>query len=442
MGMQRLTTSVLRSAVARLIPSRRFTKRLETSQAGGAGTPRSTRDWIAKIVERCGQDSTKLLYPSQHAAFSAYYEEALVYLEKMLLLNRHEEREIATMRDILAQCLEYTTRTAPHLFEAPNPVREESKQYVDFHKDQMKKFNHSNSIHLELGTYKAFPDEQVEAVVRTSGLAEFIRLDMNPDYAPDIAASCTALPFKDETIDRVCSSSLFEHVAYPHEIIRESFRVLRPGGVLRTIVPFHFVEHGCPSDYLRYTGAFFEEACRNAGFETVVCDTQSSSGLYYTIHTLSKQAQVSDQLESFMTETLRGLHCAVVVLLSLMQPLDRCFHEGAGGLHHSTFSLAVKPGEFRPSQRVRNPKLSFVERNLDLLCCPRTGEDLALDGDRLVTVRTGHEYRIVDGIPNLVTFDGRWSPHVLKAENEALHRENQRLKSELLQAKRGERLAV
>jgi uncharacterized protein YbaR (Trm112 family) len=426
---------MLRKAVARLIPSRRFTKRLATSSSGAAGAPWSAREGVARIAERCGEDPNKLLYPSQHTAFGAYYEEALVYLEKLLLRNRRDEREIATLRDLLTQCLEYTTRTAPHLFEGPNPAREQSKEYVDLHNDQMKKFDHSNSIHLELGTYKAFPDELVESVVRTSGLAEFIRLDMNPDYSPDIAASCTALPFKDATIDRICSNSLFEHVAYPHEIIRESFRVLRPGGVLRTIVPFHFTEHGCPSDYLRYTGAFFEEVCRNAGFETVVCDIRSSCGLYYTIHTLSKQAQVADQPEPFLTETLRGLHCAVVVLLSLMQPLDRYFHGGAEGLHHSTLNLAVKPGEFRPSRRVRDPKLPFTERNLDLLCCPRTGEDLVVDGDRLRAVRTGREYRIVNGIPDLVTFDGRWSPPVLKAENEALHRENQRLTAELLQAK-------
>jgi hypothetical protein len=423
------------------MPSRRFTKRFETSNGGAAGAALSARESVARIAECCGQDSTKLLYPSQHAAFGAYYEEALVYLEKMLLLNRREEREIATMRDILAQCLEYTVQTAPHLFEGPNPPREASKIYTDLHIEQMNKFNHSNSIHLELGTYTAFPNEHVESVVRTSGLAEFIRLDMNPDYAPDIAASCTALPFKDETIDRICSNSLFEHVAYPHEIIRESFRVLRPGGVLRTVVPFHFTEHGCPSDYLRYTGAFFEEVCRDAGFETVVSDSLSAAGLYYTIHTLSKQAQVADQPEPFLTETLRGLHCAVVVLLSLMQPLDRYFYGGAPGLHHSTLSLAVKPGEFRPSERVRNPQLPFVERNLDLLCCPRTGEGLCLDGERLVSVRTGHEYQIVGGIPNLVTFDGRWSPTVLKAENEALHRENQRLRAELLEATSGERAA-
>jgi hypothetical protein len=40
-----------------------------------------------------------------------------------------------------------------------------------------------------------------------------------------------------------------------------------------------------------------------------------------------------------------------------------------------------------------------------------------------------------------VTFDGRWSPPVLKAENEVLHRENQRLRAEFLQANSGERAA-
>jgi uncharacterized protein YbaR (Trm112 family) len=302
---------------------------------------------------------------------------------------------------------------------------------VEAYRRHYRKAEGSNAVHLELGTYTAFPDERVREIMQVDHLGEFIRLDMNTEYGPDLAASCTALPFKDETIDRIASNSLFEHVAYPHEIIREAFRVLRPGGVLYTTVPFHFAYHNCPSDYLRFTGPFFEDVCREVGFDAVVTDTLSTSGLYYTLHTATKCAKVWTHGDPVIDEAMTGLHLTTVMLLSLMQPLDKFFIGGAPQFHHSTIALAVKPGEFEPNPLVRDRSLPFLERNLDILCCPRTMEDLRLTGDRLIAVQSGHEYPVVGGIPDLVTFEGRWSPPVLKAENIALRRENERLKAQL-----------
>ena len=68
-------------------------------------------------------------------------------------------------------------------------------------------------------------------------------------------------PYGDNSIDCISSNSLFEHVPYPHDILRGAFRVLRAGGALRTTVPFHFVEHGCPKDYLQISHA---DAAANA----------------------------------------------------------------------------------------------------------------------------------------------------------------------------------
>ena len=62
---------------------------------------------------------------------------------------------------------------------------------------------------------------------------DIIRLDMNPAFPVDVAASVTALPFRDNSIDSISSNSLFEHVPHPHDILREAFRVLRAGGALR-----------------------------------------------------------------------------------------------------------------------------------------------------------------------------------------------------------------
>jgi ubiquinone/menaquinone biosynthesis C-methylase UbiE len=132
----------------------------------------------------------------------------------------------------------------------------------------------------------------VDSYLQRERIGDVIRLDMNPEFPIDIAASVAALPFADETIDRIYSNSLFEHVAYPNEIIAEAFRVLRPGGVFLTATPFQFVEHRVPCDYLRFTGQFFEHACADVGFEKISTDIKSCSGAYFTTNRLMKAAVV------------------------------------------------------------------------------------------------------------------------------------------------------
>lgn len=45
------------------------------------------------------------------------------------------------------------------------------------------------------------------------------------------------MPYNDNTFDIVYSKSLLEHFYYPERYINEAFRVLKPGGMLLTLVP-------------------------------------------------------------------------------------------------------------------------------------------------------------------------------------------------------------
>lgn len=91
-----------------------------------------------------------------------------------------------------------------------------------------------------------------------SGLPEVLRarsicLDIQPSPGVSVAADGKELPFKDASVEGVLLQGVLEHVPEPYALLREAFRVLRPGGIAYVEVPFlqHF--HYDPDDFYRFT---------------------------------------------------------------------------------------------------------------------------------------------------------------------------------------------
>lgn len=262
------------------------------------------------------------------------------------------------------------------------------------------------AVHLELGTWTAFPAERQRELAEADGLAEFIRLDFDAAYELDVVADARALPFADGSIDRIAADSVLEHIPHPHAVIHQCFRVLRPGGAMQFATPFVFNLHGYPDDYLRYTPSWYSTICAEAGFEGVLLDVDAARGLYYTLHNSAKAAVV-DPAEP-AAPALRALHLLVIELLGALAPLDNGFHNGARHWFHSVQCLARKPGVYQPSRRARDWSRPFVERTLDLLACPETHEPLELRGSVLRSP-AGRRYAVREGRPDFVTApESRW----------------------------------
>jgi SAM-dependent methyltransferase len=295
-----------------------------------------------------------------------------------------------------------------NLLQNVNPAQRTA--FHDHIAQVLARFANGRSVHLELGVWTAWPQERVQQHVGPNKLGDIIRLDMNPTFPVDVAASVTALPFRDNSIDCISSNSLFEHVPYPHDILREAFRVLRAGGALRTTVPFHFVEHGCPKDYLRFTGQFFEDVCADIGFTGIETDTRSTSGMFYTIHQLSKAALVKTDAPD--AGPARRAHVAIMSILGICQALDPSFVAGGASHWHSTEMIALKPGKYVAPDYAPDRSKHFLDRYDHILACPLTGDPLIRQGETLIT-RSGACYRIVNGVPNIVMMQGQSSFSVI-----------------------------
>jgi SAM-dependent methyltransferase len=291
------------------------------------------------------------------------------------------------------------------MFEDQNGIFRTSPRFDEALAKHHERFRNGRAVHLELGSYIVWPAERVEKYISDTGIGDMIRLDMNLAFGPDVASNVTALPFADESIDVISSNSLFEHVAYPHDSIRECYRVLRPGGLLSTTVPFHYTAHGCPHDYLRYTGQFFEEVCTRAGFVSAMSDVWAASGPYYTMHQFLKGCAATDLSRTRTGHAAQMAHLTMLALLSALQPFDDYFDGGGPNHYHMTRMLAAKPGNYTPPEEKPDRSKPIVERFKHLIC-PATGLPLQREGDALISLDGAHRYPIENGIPNFFVARG------------------------------------
>jgi len=84
--------------------------------------------------------------------------------------------------------------------------------------------------------------------------------------SPDIICDSMALPIKDLLSDIVFTSQVIEHVPDPVSMVRECFRILKPGGVLILTGPFYWPLHEEPYDFFRFTKYGLENLMRGSGF--------------------------------------------------------------------------------------------------------------------------------------------------------------------------------
>lgn len=118
--------------------------------------------------------------------------------------------------------------------------------------------------------------------------APHIRSYIGVDYPPaggdrsqiaaDVYATSLRLPFRDGCVDTVLSTQVLEHVPEPLDMLRESHRVLRPGGQLILTAPFVWGEHETPRDFYRYTSFGLRHLLAQASFR--VERVQPLEGLY------------------------------------------------------------------------------------------------------------------------------------------------------------------
>jgi SAM-dependent methyltransferase len=98
-------------------------------------------------------------------------------------------------------------------------------------------------------------------------------LNIGPFPNVDVVADAHVLPYSSGTVDAIYCEAVLEHLRHPTTVVREMFRVLRPGGKVIAITPFMQGFHGYPYHFQNFTLLGHESLFADAGFSVVESGT-------------------------------------------------------------------------------------------------------------------------------------------------------------------------
>jgi SAM-dependent methyltransferase len=102
----------------------------------------------------------------------------------------------------------------------------------------------------------------------------YVGMDLpdNTYRPPDLSWDGRRIPLDDVSVDSVLLTEVLEHCPDPECVLRETARVLKPGGFMFLTVPFIWPIHTVPHDEFRYTPFALRRLLEQAGFQNPVIE--------------------------------------------------------------------------------------------------------------------------------------------------------------------------
>jgi Methyltransferase domain len=167
----------------------------------------------------------------------------------------------------------------------------------------------------------------------------FVNVNIGPFPNVDVVADAHHLPYADASVDAIFCEAVLEHLARPHEAVKEMFRVLRSGGWVYANTPFMQAYHGYPNHFQNFTLSGHQQLFANAGFH--LRDSGTAVGPLFTLFDLGGRF-----ISEYSPRPIRPvLQVTLLALRYLLLPLSRRLtdRQNAYVLASTTYVVAQRP---------------------------------------------------------------------------------------------------
>lgn len=106
-------------------------------------------------------------------------------------------------------------------------------------------------------------------LTRPSSVCMYVGLDLHDntyDCVPDLLWDGNTIPAENATFDCALATEVLEHCPDPEPVLKEIYRILKPGGFFFLTVPFLWPLHDTPYDFYRYTPFALQRILARTGF--------------------------------------------------------------------------------------------------------------------------------------------------------------------------------
>ncbi len=131
--------------------------------------------------------------------------------------------------------------------------------------EELKKVSLSGTV-LDIGGSRKSGYQELVGGEHTWTVANYG--DMHPGEDLNFNAE-EKFPLEDKSYDNVVTMNVIEHIFDTHNLFAEVARVIKPGGLFVSSVPYMHHIHGSPDDYVRYTESAYRKFAERYGFEIV-----------------------------------------------------------------------------------------------------------------------------------------------------------------------------
>lgn len=152
-------------------------------------------------------------------------------------------------------------------------------------------------------------------------------LEYDAHVKPDFTWDGTNMPFNNASFDCAFGTEVLEHCPEPEVVLKEVYRILKPGGMFFFTVPFLWNLHEVPHDEYRYTPFSLERHLKNSGFKDITIKPTGGwhASMAQMLGLWVRRSPMSSKKRNILSKILKPI---IKYLIKLDKPKSVHFKEG------------------------------------------------------------------------------------------------------------------